>query len=130
MTNLAKPTNIVKHIRHSIAIAFITLACYAQSVTAQQVTNIMIDTANGHISWMADGTPWNAVISVDEYFGNNTPIVSVDLATGNEQQIGTLGNCYYRGSISDASWQPIGQTHAFINLCHANLPFTGFIMSA
>ena len=122
--------NTVKHFSRTIAIGLITMAGYTQSANAQQVSNIIIDAANGHISWMADGVSWNATFSLDEYFGNNTPIISIDLETGNEQKIGTLGNCFYRGKLSDTNWHPIAQTHAFINLCHPNLQFTGFVSNA
>ena len=109
------------------------MACYTQSANAQQVLIITIDADNGHVAWTADGVPWYAVVGIDDYFGTNnpdlpnTPIISIDLETGNEEKIGELGNCYYRGTLSDANSQPDTQTHAFINLCHTDLPFTGFV---
>lgn len=101
-----------------------------QSAIADTVSNININTRNGHISWMAgDSTQWYAVVAKDTYLGDGTiPIINVDVATGNETSDGTAPNCYYSGTLSDANWQPLSQTHAFINLCEAGPDyFTGFV---
>jgi hypothetical protein len=130
LTIKAGVTRVVKHIRHAIVLGFITLSGFSQSVSAQQVSNIVVDADNGHVSWMADGAQWYAVVGIDDYFGSNTPIIHIDLETGNENKVGELGNCYYRGTLSDAGWRATDQTYAFINLCHTDVPFTGFVSDA
>jgi hypothetical protein len=109
---------------------FICGIFYGQSVIAQDVSNIFIDQANGHVSWMADGMQWYTSVELDPYFGNTIPIISIDIETGNEVLLEEITNdCYYRGTLAtpDPDWEPVAQTHAFINLCHSDLPFTGFI---
>jgi len=125
--NQASLSNVIKSFSKSIALITISFTCYIQAAIAQQVTNIIIDTNNGHVSWMSDGVQWYTVIQIDPYFGGTIPIIRIDLATGNEVIEDEITNCYYRGSLSDSGWQPIEQTHAFINLCHTHLPFTGFV---
>ena len=121
-------SSVTKCLSKSIVLFIISFACYIQAAIAQQVTNISIDAANGHVSWMADGAQWYAVVELDNHFGESIPVINIDLETGNEEIQDEITNCYYRGKLSSATWVAIEQTQAFVNLCYASPDyFTGFI---
>ncbi|MFV2055272.1 MAG: zinc-dependent metalloprotease family protein [Thiohalomonadales bacterium] len=119
--------NIINNTRLSLAVLTVAFVCFVQEAYAQQVTNIIVDTNNGHVSWMADGVPWYTVIEKDPYFGDTIPLINIDLDTSNEIAQPDIENCYYRGTLSNADWSPIAKTHAFINLCHTDILFSGFV---
>jgi len=101
---------------------------YTQGSWAQVVTNVSVDKDLGHVSWMVDGTPWYVVFEIEPYFENAIPVISIDLETRNEAQLGEVdNNCFYRGSLSDMNWHPIENTYAFFNFCNGDLPFSGFV---
>ena len=122
-------SSCAKNIHCVTLVTVFTIACYTQATKAQQVSNIFVDKANGHVSWTANGVQWYSVVELDVNFGDSIPIISIELETGNEVALIEDGfkNCFYNGSLADSSWQPINQTQAFINLCHSELPFTGFV---
>ena len=96
---------------------------------AHTVTGVVVNADDGHVSWMANGMQWYAVVEKAGYLGGDTiPVISVDSISGNENALPGVPNCYYYGRLADSNWQPLPQTHAFINLC-ANAPdyFTGFV---
>jgi hypothetical protein len=105
----------------------IAFVCYTQAAIAYQVSDINIDQSHGRISWAAGGVTWYAVVQKDSYFGESIPIIKIDLETGNETSEPAIPNCYYRGILSDATWNGIANTQAFINLCHGPDLFTGFV---
>ena len=114
---------------HALIFFMLICATYMQTTMAQTVSMVTVNAAQGRVSWIAGGMQWNAVVEKDAYFGGDTiPVISVDVPTGNESPLPAAPNCYYRGTLSDTNWQPIAQTHAFVNLCD-NDPhyFTGFI---
>ena len=125
--NLVSLKVVIKKVICFSTLSCITFACYIPLVIASEVTGISIDQANGRVSWVADGMAWNASVQLDSYFGESIPIIDVDLATGNDTAERESSNCYYRGTLADANWGSIANTHAFINLCHGADLFTGFV---
>jgi hypothetical protein len=127
LNNRVHFSSVIKCRRQFFLLHLIAFACYTQAAIAYQVSGVNIDQSNGHISWSAGGVTWYAVVQKDTYFGESIPIISVDLETGNETPELPMFNCYYRGTLSDATWNGIANTQAFINLCHGPDIFTGFV---
>jgi len=123
-----KGSKTKRYIQYSIVIFFTIGISFAQNIFAQPLSNVEIDIDAGQISWMAGGVPWYVVVEKDAYFGDSIPIVNINVETGNEVLQQEAENCYYRGSLTNSTWQPIANSHAFINLCHSNPQvFTGFV---
>lgn len=126
--NANKSLKTKKNINHAIVIFIFTCICFAQNVFAQPMTSVHINTNKGQISWVAGGVPWYVVVEKDSYFGDSIPIVNINVETGNEVLQQEADNCYYRGTLANSAWQPVANSHAFINLCHSNRKvFTGFV---
>lgn len=100
---------------------------FTGSLFAQSVSEVTVNQAQGRVSWVVDGVAWYSVIDTEPYFNDSIPIIEIDLVTGNEILLGEAENCYYKGVLSDSNWQPMENTHAFFNFCHADVPFTGFV---
>ncbi|WP_455222864.1 zinc-dependent metalloprotease family protein [Kaarinaea lacus] len=117
---------LIKHLVFVLSIIFLS---YTPIALAQTVTHVVVDQDNGHVSWMANGMQWLADVERAGYLGGDTiPIINVDTSTGNETALPAVPNCYYYGTLADSNWQPLPQTHAFINLCDNNPTyFTGFV---
>ena len=127
LKNQVSLSRVIKYLRQYFVLFSLSFACYIHAAAAHEVTDIVIDEANGHVSWTANNMSWYAVVNIDPYFGEAIPIINVDLETGNETLQGEITNCYYRGTLSDASWTNMDNTQAYINLCHGPGLFTGFV---
>lgn len=119
-----------KFLSQSLAILLTSFSLlYTTIASAQIVSSVSANPNNGRVSWMADGMQWNAVVERASYFGVDIiPVISVDTKTGNETALPSVPNCYYRGTLADTNWNPLPNTHAFINLCNGTSDyFTGFV---
>jgi hypothetical protein len=97
---------------------------FADNITAVKVQG---DETTVNITWEVFGQTWYAVATKDSYMGEDIPLIHVSLATGNEEFIRPLENCYYRGTLADQDFNPMENSNAYINLCSADVPFTGFV---
>jgi hypothetical protein len=100
----------------------------AENITSVNVQGGAND-ATVKISWKVSDQWWYAIADKDSYMGDDIPLISVSLATGNEEFIQSLDNCYFRGTLADQDFNPLENTNAYIDLCNDNdeVPFTGFV---
>jgi len=96
----------------------------ADNITA---VNVQSDGTTVKVSWEVFGQSWYAVAEKDPYMGEDIPLLSVSLATGNETFIQDLHNCYFRGRLADSNFNPLENSNAYIDLCNESVPFTGFV---
>ncbi|MDX2505950.1 MAG: zinc-dependent metalloprotease family protein [Gammaproteobacteria bacterium] len=126
--DLHKGLKTKKHIYHIFVIFTFICIGFVQNVSAQPMTNVEVNAETGQISWLAGGVHWYVIVEKDGYFGTSIPIINIAVETGNEVLQQEATNCYYRGTMASSTWQPIANSHAFINMCHSNPQvFTGFI---
>ncbi len=70
------------------------------------------------------GKNWNVQVERDSFLGDDIPLISVSVMTGEETQIGVQNNCYFR-TVTDGNYI---STVAFIKHCSADIwDIKGFI---
>jgi hypothetical protein len=119
------------HLSPSIIFIIYIFTC-SQAIHADQVlqANVSIVDQVGNelfVSLSTADKSWALQVSKDAYLGPSIPLIGVSVTTGEETLIDNLDNCYYRGIANDNNGNPIA---AYINWCHSEIPFTGFVADA
>lgn len=109
---------------------FFIFSALSLSLQASEITDIKIVSKNNtlKVNWQAHGQHWKADVEKINYLvDNQIQIINVSVKTGNEERSTTLGNVYYRGTLTDNAGDGIPNTTVYLDLSENALPFTGFV---
>jgi len=107
-------------------VLFLSNIVYAESGPIT-VIKIKETGAQLEISWSALGKNWDVTVTKATYLADNTPIISVEVDTGNESLLENIFNCYYTGTQTGSSDV---HTTVYVKRCEGDATFTGFVASS